>query len=259
MKLNKYWRLWLKTSQLSLQNSIATRGASLMFIIGKTIRFFFYLTLLFIVLRQTKVLAGYNLNQIIIFFLIFEIIDIVGQLFFRGIYFFRNEVITGHFDLTLVKPANVLFQVLTAQTDLLDTPLLIIVFYLFTKLNFQLTLANLILFIFLFVSGFILITAIHIIVASIGVITTEVDHVIWIYRDLSLMCRVPIDIYLDSVRNILTFIIPMAIIFTFPAKALMGLLAWPWLIYSLIASCLFLFISLKFWQFSLTKYSSASS
>lgn len=230
-----------------------------MFITGKIIRFFFYLTLLVIVLNQTKVLATYNLNQIVVFFLIFEIIDIVGQLFFRGIYFFRNEVITGHFDLTLVKPANALFQVLTAQTDLLDTPLLIIVFYLFTRLNFHLTLFNLILFIFMFISGFILITAIHIIVASIGIITTEVDHVIWIYRDLSLMCRVPIDIYLNSVQVILTFIIPMAIIFTFPAKALMGLLAWPWLIFSFAISCLLLLAALKFWQFSLTKYSSASS
>ncbi len=230
-----------------------------MFITGKIIRFFFYLILLIVVLRQVKNLAGYDLNQIIIFFLVFEVIDIVGQLFFRGIYFFRNEVITGHFDLTLVKPANALFQVLTAQTDLLDMPILIIVFYLFTKLNLHLTLANLLLFLLIFVCGFLIITAIHIIVASIGVITTEVDHVIWIYRDLSLMSRVPVDIYLSSVRMFLTFIIPMAIIFNFPVKALMGILSWQTVLLTLVTSTVWFLASLKFWRFALTQYSSASS
>jgi len=259
MKIIKYLKLWLKTTNLSLQMRIMTRGASLMYLVGKLIRFLFFLIMLFVILGQTKTLAGYNQQQIIIFFLIFNLVDIIGQLFFRGIYFFRNEVVSGHFDLTLVKPANALFQILTVQTDLLDTPLLVIMLFLFIKQGIKITFINFLLFLLIFGASFLIITAIHIIIASIGVITTEVDNAIWIYRDLSLMAKVPVDIYIDWIRSMFTFILPIAVIFTFPAKALLGILSWQWIIYSLIISVILFYISLKFWHFALTRYTSASS
>lgn len=259
MKIAKYFKLWLRTTFLSIQTVLATRGASLMYIIGKLIRFSFFLILLFIVLGKTKTLAGYDIQQMITFFLIFNLLDIIGQLFFRGIYWFRNEVVSGRFDLILVKPVNSLFQVLTTRTDLLDLPLLVIIIWMLIKQNLSISLINLFLFLLLALAGFLIVTALHVLVAAIGVITTEVDNAIWIYRDLSLMARVPIDIYIDAVRAGLTFIIPIAIVFTVPAKALMGILSWPWIIYSLFISSLLFLGSLKFWNFALTKYSSASS
>jgi len=230
-----------------------------MYIAGKFIRFSFFLILLFVVLGKTKTLAGYGIQQMITFFLIFNLLDIVGQLFFRGIYWFRNEVVSGRFDLTLVKPISPLFQVLTAQTDLLDLPLLIIIIWMLIKQNINISLRNLLLFLLISFCGFLIVTGIHILVASIGVITTEVDNTIQIYRDLSLMARAPIDIYADSVRAFLTFIIPIALIFTFPAKALMGILSWQGVIFSMLFAFGFLLLTINFWHFALTKYSSASS
>jgi len=51
----------------------------------------------------------------------------------------------------------------------------------------------------------------------------------------------------------------VVILFTVPAKALLGLLSWQWVVLAFLISGLFLWGSLKFWKYALSKYSSASS
>jgi ABC-2 type transport system permease protein len=118
---------------------------------------------------------------------------------------------------------------------------------------------EMIVFILASIAGVILSTSIHIFVAALGVLTTEVDHTMWIYRDLSLMARFPIDIYTDFLRALLTFVLPVGIIFTFPAKAFMGILGINNLLIAIVMAGVFYYLSILFWRYSLTKYSSASS
>ncbi len=230
-----------------------------MFMIGKLIRFGFFLMLLILIGEKVSLVTGYSLDQMVIFFLFFNLFDIFGQTFFRGIYWFRDQIISGEFDFRLVKPMSPLFQALTRQTDVLDVPLFIIIIIVLIKPALTLSPLSLLFFIILSLSGFIIITAIHIFVAGLGVVTTEVDHTIMIYRDLSSMARVPTDIYTPFIRNLITFIIPIGIAYTLPAKAFLNLLS-PWLfIASIAAAAVTLTASLKFWHYALTQYSSASS
>jgi ABC-type uncharacterized transport system permease subunit len=259
MNLKKYFYLWWHTTSLSLQSKLARRLSSLMFIVAKFIRFGFYIASLVVVLGKTQTIAGFDLGQMVNFFLVFNLFDLLGQFFFRGIYWFRGKIVSGAFDLSLVKPASPLFLSLVTDTDLLDLPLLLIVIVMLIRQNIHLPLVNLFLFLLLSLAAVFIITALHILIASLGIITTEVDNTIWIYRDLTLLARVPVDIYMGAVRSFLTFVLPVALVFTFPAKALMGLLSWQWIVYSLVFSLFFLFLALNCWRFSLTKYSSASS
>lgn len=259
MKLLVYLKIWWRNTALSAQTSLTYRGASLMFVTGKFVRFLLFLLILVVILGGKRTIAEYSLKDVILVFLIFNFLDLLSQIFFRGIYWFRGDVVSGKFDLTLLKPINPIFQILTAYTDILDLPLfLLVVFWLIKRMLFF-PLNNILLFIFLLGIGFVLALSIHILVASLGVITTEVDHAIMIYRDLSTMARVPIDIYNSWLRAFLIYIIPIGIIFTFPAKALMGILSWQFIIFSIFFSLIFLFGSLKLWSWSLKKYTSASS
>lgn len=258
-QIKKYLKYWLKASGLAFQSLTATRGASFMFILGKFIRFFFFIWFLVIIEQRVNQVAGYSLDQLITFFLVFNIFDLFGQIFFRGIYWFRNYIVSGDLDLILTKPLKPFFQVMARHTDFLDIPLFLLVFgYLIYQIS-QLSQFDIFSFLILSISGILLVLSFHLIVASLGIITTEIDHAIMVYRDLSTMARFPIDIYTEAIRGFLTFIIPIALIFTFPAKALLLLLSPGWIIFSLLFSLLFLFLSLKFWNYSLTQYSSASS
>jgi len=259
MNFTKYIRVWLKTSALAIQGELVYPIPSIMFVSAKLIRFATFVVVLMVILGDTKRIGSYNLEQMIVFFLVFNFLDLIGQFFFRGIYWFRRQVVTGKLDLILVKPINPLFQILTSHTDILDLPLLAVVFYFLIKESMGVPFVNIIIFLALLFCSFLVITAVHIAVASIGVLTTEVDHSIWIYRDLSKLARVPVDIYVNWLRAVLTFVLPVAVVFTLPAKALLGILSWQWVLYSMLCSIFLVLCSILLWRYSLTQYSSASS
>lgn len=257
--MEKYFLVWLQLSTIAAQENMGQRAGALMFILGKFIRFGTFYYLLVLIGDRVDQISGYSLNQMIAFFLFFNLFDLIGQMFFRGIYFFRSQIVSGEFDFKLTKPISPLFQALTRQTDILDLPLLFFVLILLGTHALTQPLGNLAAFIFLFLNGLVIVAGVHIFVAALGIITTEVDHTIMIYRDLSSMARFPIDIYPTIIRSFLTFVVPIAIAYTIPAKAFMGLISLQTFIFSLFISLFFFFLSLLFWRFALTKYSSASS
>jgi ABC-2 type transport system permease protein len=80
-----------------------------------------------------------------------------------------------------------------------------------------------------------------------------------IYRDLMNLGRFPVDIYKQPLQGILTYLIPVGIMITLPAKALMGLVSLPGVLLSFVLGVVALHFSRRFWNFALTKYTSASS
>ncbi|MDP3888689.1 MAG: ABC-2 family transporter protein [bacterium] len=263
MNLKKYFKVWLRMTSAVFQADLFNRLSGSLYILGKAMRFLFFLGFLFLLLSHTKTLAGYNLNQVIFFFLTFNLIDIIVQLFLRGIYHFRPQVVSGNFDLMLVKPINPLFTALASHADVLDLitlfPLVGYMIYFLFSAQINFSILGLLLYIALITVSFLIALAIHIVVMGVGIMTTEVDNLVWIYRDLSGMGRIPVDLYREWVRNFLIFVVPIGVIMTFPAKALMGLLSWQMIIYSFIIAVIFLYLSLRFWKFALKRYSSASS
>src|SRR3989344_1593153 len=114
-------------------------------------------------------------------------------------------------------------------------------------------------FIFLLLNGLVIAAAFHILVLSFGILTLEIDHTIMIYRDFVNLGKLPVDIYKEPVKGILTFIFPVAIMTTLPAKYLMGLVTYRGVLISLSIGVLLTLISFKVWNHALKSYSSASS
>lgn len=256
-------KVWYLMSKAAAQSQLATLLGGTLFIIGKIVRFLFFFIFLFSILSQAKTLAGYSREQVILFFLVFNIVDVVVQFLFRGVYRFRFLIVSGDYDLDLLKPYPSFFRPIFGWTDILDFitlfPLWIYFgWFIFTNHLFP-TSIHLLLFLLLLLNSLILGFSFHLFVCSIGVLTTEVDHLVWIYRDVTSMARFPTDIYRQMVRWILTFTIPVVILFTVPTKALMGLLTWQWVLLAFLINGIALWVSLRFWKYALTQYSSASS
>jgi ABC-type uncharacterized transport system, permease component len=106
-------------------------------------------------------------------------------------------------------------------------------------------------------NGLIISTAFHIFVLALGLLTTEVDNAIMIYRDLLNLGRFPIEIYQQAISFIFTFLIPIGIMITFPVKALFGFLSFKNIVFSFFISFFLLLLSIKLWQIGLKKYQSA--
>ncbi len=260
-KIKYYSKIWWMLTRDSFSVVLSQRVALLFFLTGKVMRFTFFIGFLYFLILGTKSLAGYTSNQAIFFFLVFNVVDVLAQFFFREVYRFRPKIVSGDFDLTLVKPADALFVSLAGGADLIDfitiPPLFAATIYVGSLLHP--TLIQVMLFLLLTINGLIIATAFHIAVLAMGIITLEIDHTIMIYRDLTSFGRFPVDIYKQPLQGILTYLIPVGIMITFPAKALMGLLSTGGILISLLIGILAIFISLRFWNFALTKYTSASS
>src|SRR4051812_26464577 len=104
--------------------SLATQAnsplSSFGYLLGKLTRAAFFLIFLVAIFKHTDALVGYTLEQAALFFLTFNIVDIVAQLFFRGIYGIRSIVRDGELDFFLIQPLNVLYRVSFNTVDFLD-------------------------------------------------------------------------------------------------------------------------------------------
>lgn len=260
--MKKYFRIWwilaIEQSQVALQS----RFGAVIFIFGKIIRFAFFIFFLVIIGSRTKLVANYNLWQMVFFYLTYNLIDTLGQGLFREVYMFRQYVVTGDFDYFLTKPISALFRGLLGASDILDIPMafIIIASLIFVGMHLQnVTLGSVLIFSLLAINSFIIVLAFHIFVLCLGVVTTEVDNAIMLYRDIIQMGRVPVDIYQEPLRSLITFAVPVGIMMTVPAKAIMGILSWQVFVISFAISITFLYVGLRTWKKALASYSSASS
>lgn len=245
----------------SLQQTLANLPTAVIFFISKLIRYSMFMAFLYLLMNGLSSLGGYTKEHMLLFYLVFNLIDTSAQLLFREVYRFRPLLISGDFDFVLSKPINPLIRVLMGGPDFIDLGILIIILsvtiYVIAILHIP-PLATLI-FIFMILNSLLIATALHICVLAIGIMTFSIDHLIMIYRDLTSLVRLPVDIYTQPLRTLITFVLPLGVMFTFPPKVLLGLLSWQYIIISFLLGTGGLFLALKFWHHSLKFYQSASS
>lgn len=252
-------KIFLLFSKYALKTTFQHPIGSLFFLLGKSVRFGMYFIFIIYLLNSTKLLAGYNITQTIIFFLTFNIVDTTAQLLFREVYRFRPLVVSGELDAVLIKPYHPFMRILVGGIDLLDlftVFIYIILLVIFILQLPMLTFAHVVTFLILIGNALIIATGFHIIVLSLGILTTEVDHAVMIYRDITRIGAFPIDIYKEPLRSLFTFVLPVGIMASFPVKSLLGLLSVQFIVSSFVISLLFLWFSMFLWDRALKKYQS---
>lgn len=262
-RLPIYWHVWKLTAVNALQEAFVNRWSNLLFFVGKSLRLAMTLVFLFLIHQNVQQFGGYTTDQMIVFFLTYQFVDLVAQIFYRGVYLFSNQVRSGEFDFLLAKPINPLFRALTGKPDINDAiffvPTMVITFWILSQLNLVITATSALLYGALLINSVLIITALHILVLVVGVLTTEVDGIVWLYRDLSRLGQFPVSIYFEPMRFALFFLVPIGMMITIPAEILMNLSP----TYSLSLAFGMGFTSfvgsLRLWSWSLKRYGSASS
>src|ERR1700694_5454902 len=107
----KYFRIWYRLAVNIYGVQASSPLSSFGYLLGKLVRIVFFLVFLAAIFKHTQALAGYSLEEVALFFLTFNIVDILAQLFFRGIYGIRALIREGDFDYFLIQPVNVLYRV----------------------------------------------------------------------------------------------------------------------------------------------------
>jgi ABC-2 type transport system permease protein len=259
----KYLRLWTRLAVMSFWVQADSPVSSVSYLLGKLVRLGFFFVFLIAIFRHTDAVAGYSFNETALFFLTFNLVDILGQLFFRGIYGIRGLIREGEYDYYLIQPVNALYRVAFSTVDFLDVimmaPVLILTWLMMHRIVGQWHWLPVAAYIGLTLNGLLIAFAVHIVVASLTVWTQELENTIWIYRDLMTLGRFPSDIYAKPMQRLLTFVVPIAVMVSFPPKAFLGRLSLDWFVAAFLISVGSVTFSLCFWSFANRRYTSVSS
>ena len=253
--------LWLLTAS-SAKIAFDSRFGVLLFLIGKVLRFGFFILFLLLLLTRTKAIAGYSFWEVLLVYLTFNFIDNTAQLLFRNVYRFRSEIEQGNFDYSLLRPFPPLVYALLGGIDPLDLPMFVILLagIIFCMQHIgNLSLVSIFGYVALTINGIFIAMAFHIFVLSMGILTTAIDNTIMLYRDITQMGRLPVDIYKNPLRGLITFVIPVGIMMTFPVKILTGLLSFSLIVLAFGIGIVFFTLSLLCWRYAVRQYASASS
>ncbi len=260
--LRRYGRVWTRTASMAMQVQLTYRLGSFGFLLGKMIRLLFFFAFVVAIFNHVESIAGYGLVETALFFLTYNLVDMIAQIFFRGVYGARRAVNEGDFDFYLVQPCSPLFRMVFSSVDFLDVvtllPVLAMIGMTFARLPaydwtryaaYALLVAN----------GVAIVFAIHVFVCGLAVRTQELENAIWVYRDVMFMGKFPVDVYAKPVRAALTFVIPIAVMTTFPAKALLGKLSPSWALYAVALAVVSTALAAVWWRGSVARYTSSSS
>lgn len=252
------FQIFLLFARNSMRTTTQGRLGVVVFTIGKIIRFAFLFILLFFIFSKTRVLKGYSIQQAALFYMVFNLIDTISQILFREVYRFRSLVVNGSLDTILLKPYHPFLRILVGGVDILDIILLIpyTIITVVVAAGIVPIGQNIFFFFVLLVNAIWIATSFHILVLALGILTTEVDHTILIYRDLTSLGRFPMAIYQEPIRSIFTFVIPIGIMTTFPSQALLGMLSRDMFLISFILSSVLFIIAMTAWNFALKQYQS---
>lgn len=258
-----YWRVWKLTALNALQMTFVNRWTNALFIFGKIIRFSMSLIFLFVLRETTAAFHGYTTDEMIVFFLTYLLVDQISQMLYRGVYMFGNSIRDGSFDFTLAQPISPLFRALSGHPDINDAlfllPSIIVSLAVIFSLNLSISMTSVLWFFIVLLNSMLIVTALHIIVLVIGILTVDVDGIIWFYRDIMQLSRFPVTIYMEPLRFILFFVLPVGMMVTIPAEILVnvplshGLLA----VFG-VGGCS-ITASALLWRWGLRRYTSASS
>jgi ABC-2 type transport system permease protein len=263
MRLHTYARVWYLGAAAALQEAFIFRGATALFFLGKVVRLGTVLLVLATLHREHISLGSYSSDATIMFFLTYQVLDVATQMVFRGVYGFGRLIRTGNLDTYLSKPISPLFRSLLGAPDFDDAlfllPVLALTVWLMSTLQLNFTLTSVLWYIFLLCNGFVIATSFHILVLVAGIFTSDVDNLVWTYRDVSRLAQFPISLYSQPLRGLLTFVVPMGIMFSVPTQVLLGeepLVSIP---LAVVISGGLLFTSLRLWGWGLREYSGTGS
>lgn len=262
-RIGTYWNVWWLVAKTAFQETFVHRGTNALFITGKALRLIMSLVFLWLIKNQVTQFAGYTTDELVVFFITYLVLDVVVQALFRGVYIFGFLVKRGIFDTILIKPISPLFQALTGKPDINDAlfllPTLALCIWTLTQLQLNISAVSAIWYGLLLLNAMVIATSLQVIILSISILTTDVDGLIWLYRDVSRLGQFPVSIYWEPLRLALFFLVPIGMMVTIPAEVLLQLPPTQSLGVVGLTSAGFVLASLWLWRQSLRQYTSASN
>jgi ABC-2 type transport system permease protein len=264
-KIFRYIRIFLKFQKMNFFQLAAYRPGFFMMFGSVILLMILHIVFLKVVFGWVSEVKGWNFHEALIIVASAMIVD--GAIWVSCAHFrvFQHLIRKGSLDSLLLKPVDSQFLTSVSRGDVEDFPRifigLILVIFGLTNLDFrgwELVL-RFIEYIFLIFNACVITYSFSLILASIAFWTINTSN--YALSDAVLRAsQFPSDIFSHEwSKTLFSTVLPIALIATFPAKALVKDFDWLIVAHSTIVAVCFFFVGRFFFKLGLKKYSSASS
>jgi ABC-2 type transport system permease protein len=254
-------RVFYKASLLTELEYRANFVVHGLFSIGWTFWLWFGIAVFY---QHRPLLAGWSYYEAILVVGMFQVFSgLIEALLRPNIHAIIEHIRKGTLDFVLLKPVDSQFFVSTRQIvfwKLLDMVVgFAVVAYALMRLGIVPGPATIAMFLLMVALGVIMLYSVWIAMITSAFWFVRVDNISELIYSFFEAGRFPISVFKGVVRFVLTFVVPIAFMTTFPAAVLLDKLDWRYVWFGGPLAVGLFSLSVWFWRFALRFYTSASS
>jgi len=214
-------KLYIESFKNNIKSQLEYKASFIMNFIGQLFVFFTYYFIIIALFNRFNNIRGYNVYEILLCFSIIHFGYSINETFFRGIDKFEDLIIDGSLDRFLVRPHNILFQVLCTKIDFVKISRiiqsLIVLVISLLNLNINWNISKIIVLFLMLLSSILIFFGLFVLTASYCFITIQSLEIKNLVTDGGKnLAQYPISIYRKGVVFFFTFIIPYGFINYYP-------------------------------------------
>lgn len=219
---------------------------------------------LYLVFQERPVIAGWRYGEALVVVGWFTLLEgVLKGAINPSLVTVIDHIRKGTLDFVLLKPADAQFLVSTARFMPWRMTSVFAAFGIFGWAFHELgqtpgPLAILLSLVMLG-AGLCILYSLWILVISIAFRAVRVDNLRYLFEAVFDAARWPASVFKGALAFVFTFVIPLALMTTYPARALLGTLGGEQVVGSLVGAALFTMLSRAVWSRSIRGYTSASS
>lgn len=261
--MRRYWQIYRTFISSSFARELEFRANFFAKIFQNAIWIVFFVLILLVVYRNTDSVAGWSRGDSFVLAATIFIMTSLGTMVFMSIMEIPQHVRQGTLDFIVTKPIDSQFWVSARKFnfDKVGTLLAGIAMLAIgiTQAKAHPTAVDWAAYAALLASSLSIYYAVSLMLMTTGVWLVRVDNLWVLTETMTDVARFPVDIYGMGIKNLLTFVLPMAFIATIPASQLVRGADWAMVGLGAFWAITFFALSRWFWRFAMRHYTSASS
>lgn len=259
-----YLHIWLAQMRYSLAREMQFKGNFILWIVVELCWFLLQLAFVSVLYFNVKLIAGWSRWEMVLLIATSQLVQKIFQTFIMNNCINLPELIrTGKLDFFLAQPVSTRFLVCTRNFEagsLVNCVLALgISAYAAMQIPVAFSLVNILGYLVLVMLGVLVHCSFMMAIMTLSFWMTRAQGFVNAYYNLFQLARLPREVFRGAAGIIFTWVIPMLLVANVPARTLVSGIGWKEAGYlTLISLCMF-YASGRFFDFGLSRYTSASS
>lgn len=217
-----------------------------------------------VLFRHATNLSGWTLETTRIFLGVLFLSDAIYMfLFHENLDKLSDRVSKGELDLILAKPVNSQFMLSLYRMNTAYVFNMLLVFawliYCLNQLPGSFPFTGLLALFILLPASVMIVYAMRMFFCTLAIIFVRADNIVYFWYQLYRLATRPDGIYPNWLRYAILFVLPLGLIASIPTRLLVFEESLWWIVWTYLVAFFINYLCHRFWNYALTKYSSASS